>query len=48
MSRPGPPLRVTESGKPASGAAGVKFVRQEAGSAVFEIGSGQYKFASRD
>ena len=36
---------VTESGKPAAGARGVKFVRQEGGAAVFEIESGSYAFA---
>ena len=37
---------VTESGKPAGEAAGVKFVNFDAGAAVFEIGSGEYRFAS--
>jgi alpha-L-rhamnosidase len=38
---------VTESGKPASRADGVKFLRQENGAAVFEVGSGTYRFESR-
>jgi len=38
---------VSENGKPASQAQGVKFLRQEGGRAVFEIGSGQYAFESR-
>jgi len=37
---------VKESGKAASGAKGVKFIRTEDGKAIFEIGSGQYKFTS--
>lgn len=37
---------VTESGKPASESPGVKFLRMEGPSAVFEIGSGTYRFAS--
>jgi hypothetical protein len=37
--------RVSEGTSPASGAAGVKFVRMEEGAAVFEVGSGQYRFA---
>ncbi|MBN1491992.1 MAG: glycoside hydrolase family 78 protein [Phycisphaerae bacterium] len=38
---------VTESGKPASEAEGVKFMRMEDGAAVYEVGSGAYRFASR-
>jgi alpha-L-rhamnosidase len=38
---------VTESGKPAAAARGVKLLRSENGRAVIEIGSGQYDFASR-
>jgi len=38
---------VTEGGKAASGAAGVKFLRMEKGRAVFEAGSGAYEFESR-
>jgi alpha-L-rhamnosidase len=35
---------VTESGKPANKADGVKFLRMENGAAVYEVGSGQYRF----
>jgi alpha-L-rhamnosidase len=38
---------VTERGKPASQAEGVKFLRMENGAAVFEVGSGNYEFASK-
>ena len=38
--------KVTEGGKPASTATGVKFLRLEAGCALFEVGSGSYSFAS--
>jgi hypothetical protein len=38
---------VTESGKPASQSRGVKFLREENGCAVFEIGSGIYDFESK-
>jgi len=38
---------VTEGGKPAATAEGVKFLRLENGRAVFEIGSGQYEFVAR-
>ena len=37
---------VTESGKPAEKAAGVKFLRMENGAAVYEVGSGCYQFCS--
>lgn len=37
---------VKESGKSISGSKGVKFIKMEDGRAVFEIGSGQYKFTS--
>lgn len=37
---------VTESAKKAANAKGVKFVRSEAGAAVFEVGSGIYSFKS--
>ena len=37
---------VTESGKPAEQAAGVKFLRMENGAAVYEVGSGIYQFQS--
>ncbi|MDO8682056.1 MAG: glycoside hydrolase family 78 protein [Armatimonadota bacterium] len=35
---------VTESGKPADKAIGVKFLRMEYGAAVYEVGSGNYAF----
>ncbi len=37
---------VTESGKAAEKAAGVKFLRREGQAAVFEVGSGDYAFQS--
>jgi alpha-L-rhamnosidase len=37
---------VTVGGKSAANAGDVKFLRQEDGKAVFEVGSGKYKFAS--
>ena len=37
---------VTESGKPATKAKGVKFLRTENGAAVYEVGSGIYRFES--
>lgn len=37
---------ITESGQPVAKAADVKFLRQEKGKAVFEVGSGTYNFAS--
>ena len=37
---------VAESGKPASKADGVKFLRMENGAAVYEVGSGMYGFQS--
>jgi len=37
---------VTESGKPATEAAGVKFLRMENSAAVDEVGSGSYRFQS--
>lgn len=37
---------VIESGKPASSAKGIKFMRVEDGRAVYEVGSGNYVFAS--
>lgn len=39
--------RVTESGKPAIDANDVAFVRMEDGAAVFEVGSGSYRFVAR-
>jgi alpha-L-rhamnosidase len=38
---------VTEGGRAASGARGVKYLRTEGGAAVYEIGSGSYRFESR-
>jgi len=37
---------VTESGKPAAKAEGVKFLRMENVAAVYEVGSGTYRFQS--
>jgi alpha-L-rhamnosidase len=39
--------KVLEGGKPAAEAAGVKFLRSEAGRSVFETGSGAYRFSGR-
>ena len=39
--------RVTESGKPASEAKGVKFLRMENNAAVYAVGSGNYQFQSQ-
>ncbi len=36
--------KVSESGKPAATSEGVKYLRQEDGAAVFEVGSGDYRF----
>jgi len=41
-----PGSKVTESGKPAEGVQGIKFVRREDNAAVFEVGSGDYAFVS--
>jgi alpha-L-rhamnosidase len=41
------PANVTEGGKPAAEAAGVKFLRTEAGAAVFEVESGRYRFEAK-
>ena len=38
---------VTENGKPAVQAQGVKLVKMENGRAVFTVGSGNYRFESR-
>jgi alpha-L-rhamnosidase len=38
----------TESGKPAEKAEGVKFMRMENGAAVYEVGSGCYRFCSEN
>lgn len=35
---------VTESGKPAGSAPGVKCLRQENGRAIYQVGSGSYRF----
>jgi alpha-L-rhamnosidase len=37
---------ITESGRPAAGAEGVKYVKEENGKAIFEVGSGNYSFQS--
>lgn len=37
---------VTESGKPANAAEGVKYPRSQAGAAIYELGSGNYRFES--
>ena len=39
--------QIKESGQPALTAPGVKFLRQDGGDALFEIGSGVYHFATR-
>lgn len=38
---------VTEGGKPAAEAQGVKFVKMDGGAAVYELGSGTYQFSSK-
>jgi alpha-L-rhamnosidase len=38
--------QVTEGGKPAGSAEGVKFLRMDGDAAVFEVGAGQYRFQS--
>ena len=38
---------VTESGKPAGEANGVKFLRMENGAAIYAVGSGNYQFQSQ-
>jgi alpha-L-rhamnosidase len=40
------PAGVSESGRPATEARGVKFLRAESGAAVFAVESGNYRFAS--
>ena len=42
-----PSADVTEGGRPAASGRGVKFLREENGCAVFEIGSGDYDFESK-
>jgi alpha-L-rhamnosidase len=37
---------VTEGGRPADTAKGVRFLRMQNGAAVFEVGSGTYSFAA--
>ena len=37
---------ITESGKPADAAKGVKFLRTENGAAVYEVASGSYRFGA--
>lgn len=39
--------QVTEGGNPAANAAGIKWLRSENGSAVFEVGSGDYEFVTQ-
>jgi alpha-L-rhamnosidase len=39
---------VTEGGKPAGQAPGVKFVNMAEGSAIYEVGSGEYRFVAAD
>jgi alpha-L-rhamnosidase len=43
----GSPTSVTESDKPVAGRQDVKLVRMENGNALFEVGSGTYKFATQ-
>ena len=38
---------VTEGGRPAGQAEGVRFLRMDSGAAVYEIGAGTYRFASK-
>ncbi len=38
------PATITESGKPAAQAEGVKFLRMEKGAAAYAVGSGRYEF----
>ena len=40
------PDGVTEAGKPATQAKGVKFLRMAQGAAVYAVGSGDYRFLS--
>ncbi len=37
---------VTEGGKPAADADGVEFLRMENGAALYDVGSGTYRFVS--
>jgi alpha-L-rhamnosidase len=42
------PNRVTEGGRSASQAPGVRLLRSDQGASVFQVGSGEYEFAVRD
>jgi alpha-L-rhamnosidase len=44
---PGRAGDITEGGQPAARAAGVRFLGNEAGAALFEVGAGSYSFVSR-
>ena len=39
------PAGVTEGGRPVTQAEGVKFLRNEGGASLFEVGAGEYRFA---
>ena len=39
------PAGVTEGGRPVTQAEGVKFLRNEVGASLFEVGAGTYRFA---
>ena len=41
------PESISESGRPAGQAEGVRFLRSEGGAAVFAIGSGRYSFIAK-
>lgn len=43
---PGDAAKISEGGKTAASATGVRFIRSEPGAAVYEVGSGSYNFAS--
>ncbi|MDB5190450.1 MAG: Bacterial alpha-L-rhamnosidase [Segetibacter sp.] len=45
---PAPPNFITEGGKDAAKADGVKFLRMEGNNAVFEVGSGTYTFRTKE
>ena len=40
--------KITESGKPAASAEGVTFLRMENGHAIYQVGSGRYRFFARN
>ena len=40
--------KITESGKPAASAEGVTFLRMENGRAIYQVGSGRYRFFARN